>query len=161
MTVVEFHPIGIIHTPYKTPEGAPIQPRRSNGAKGTIDLLPEYEDGLKDVDGFSHLVILYHLHLSTGFNLQPMPFLDDTPRGLFATRAPRRPNPIGLSVVRLVSIDGCRIDIRDVDMIDGTPLLDIKPHIPDFEPGTEIRTGWLAGKSGRADDTSADDRFTA
>lgn len=156
---IEYHRIGTIHTPFSKREGTPIQPRRSSGAKGTIELLPEFADGLKDLDGFSHLILLYHLHLSEGFDLHPTPFLDDMPRGLFATRAPRRPNPIGLSVVQLMSVEGCRLSIRDVDIIDGTPLLDIKPFIPDFEAGTDIRIGWLTGKARNSDKTSADSRF--
>ena len=159
MTTIEFSPIGIINTPFKEPKGAPIQPRRSGGARGTITLLPECVEGLADLDGFSHIILLYHLHLSTGFNLKVVPFLDTVKRGLFATRAPRRPNPIGLSVVRLEKIEGAVLHIKDVDMVDGTPLLDIKPYVPTFDEAVEFRTGWLENAARRAKETSADDRF--
>ncbi len=159
MTKIEFSPIGIINTPFKEPKGAPIQPRRSRGAEGTITIRPEYVEGLADLDGFSHIILLYHLHLSTGFNLKVVPFLDTVKRGLFATRAPRRPNPIGLSVVRLEKIEGAVLHIKDVDMVDGTPLLDIKPYVPTFDDTVEFRTGWLENAARRAKETSADDRF--
>lgn len=159
MTRIEFSPIGTINTPFKEPKGTPIQPRRSEGAAGTITILPEYVDGLADLDGFSHIVLLYHLHLSKGFKLKVVPFLDTVKRGLFATRAPRRPNPIGLSVVRLEKIEGAVLHIRDVDMVDGTPLLDIKPYVPTFDDAANFRTGWLEDAAKRAKDTSADDRF--
>lgn len=147
MNVIEYRPIGIIHTPFKQPQGAPVQPRRSEGARGTVELLPEYAEGLKDLDGFSHIVLLYHLHRSKGFRLLVTPHWDTALRGVFATRAPHRPNAIGLSVVRLIRVDGITLYIRDVDMIDGTPLLDIKPYVPELETEDEIRIGWLKGKA--------------
>lgn len=159
MDTITFTPIGVIHTPFDKPKGAPIQPRRSGGAEGTIELLPEYVPGLSDLDGFSHIVLLYWLHLSSGYKLKVVPFLDDVQRGLFATRSPRRPNPIGLSVVELKRIDDNVLHIRHVDMIDGTPLLDIKPYVPDFDDVSEIRIGWLEAKARRSSDTSADERF--
>jgi len=159
MKPVTFHPIGLIHTPFREPEGTPIQPWRSSHARGTIEILPEYIPGLKDLDGFSHVVLLYQFHLSEGFQLLVVPYLDNQPRGLFATRAPRRPNGIGLSVVRLLEIEGGTMHIEDVDMVDGTPLLDIKPFVPAFEKVEDCRLGWLEGRSERAEDTSADDRF--
>ena len=159
MQAVVFNPIGVIHTPFKQPKGTPIQPWRSSHAHGTIDLLPEYIPGLKDLEGFSHIVLLYHFHLSSSYELSVVPYLDDQPRGLFATRAPRRPNGIGLSVVRLLKVDGGTLEIENVDMIDGTPLLDIKPYVPHFEEAEEIRIGWLEGKADGASGTEADDRF--
>lgn len=160
MEPVTFKPIGVIHTPFSRPKGTPIQPSRSSHARGTIEILPEFVPGLKDLDGFSHLILLYHFHLSEGFELSVIPYLDVQPRGLFATRAPRRPNGIGLSVVRLLEIDGGTMQIEDVDMVDGTPLLDIKPFVPVFEKVDDCRLGWLEGKADRAKDTSADERFT-
>ena len=159
MTSVIFEPIGVIHTPFTEPRGTPIQPSRSSHAKGRIELFPEFVEGLRDLDGFSHLVLLYHFHLSRGYELSVIPFLDTEKRGLFATRAPKRPNPIGLSVVRLKKIEGATIHIEDVDMVDGTPLLDIKPFVPSFEDVGNFRIGWLEGKSNRAVNTRADKRF--
>jgi len=159
MPAITFEPIGIIHTPFAQPKGAPIQPSRSSHAKGRIELRPELADGLRDLDGFSHITLIYFLHLSRGFELAVVPFLDTQPRGLFATRAPRRPNAIGLSTVRLVSVDGATLHIEDVDMVDGTPLLDIKPYVPAFDELSDFRQGWLEGRARRAGKTSADDRF--
>ncbi|MBN2310166.1 MAG: tRNA (N6-threonylcarbamoyladenosine(37)-N6)-methyltransferase TrmO [Candidatus Hydrogenedentes bacterium] len=140
---MEFRPIGIIHTPFSRPEGMPIQPAGAGGIRGTVEVFQEFQDGLSDLDGFSHIILLYHFHRSRDFQLRVVPFLDTEPRGLFATRAPRRPNPIGLSVVRLCGVDGCLLEIENVDMLDGTPLLDIKPYVPEFDRHTDIRTGWL------------------
>jgi tRNA-Thr(GGU) m(6)t(6)A37 methyltransferase TsaA len=109
---------------------------------GRIEVYPEFAAGLQDLDGFSHLILLYVFHQSNGYTLQVKPFLDDQVRGLFATRYPRRPNPIGLSIVRLLARQENILDIEGVDMLDGTPLLDIKPYIPDFDVRTESRSGW-------------------
>ena len=159
MKEIILKPIGIIHTPFKNPKGAPIQSARSNGAEGTIELNSEYVDGLKDLDGFSHIILIYYFHLSQGFELEVIPFLDIKKRGLFATRAPKRPNPIGLSTVELLRIENNILHIKNVDMVDGTPLLDIKPYVPEFDSHTQIRTGWLKDKSGKSEKTKADDRF--
>lgn len=137
----------------------PIQPAGAQGVAGTVEVDPAYEEGLADLEGFSHLCLLYHLHLSEGYALVVKPFLDDTPRGLFATRAPKRPNPIGLSVVRLVRVEGCRLYVENVDVVDGTPLLDLKPYVPAFDAPEEVRLGWLTGRAGRASGLQADDRF--
>lgn len=136
------HPIGIIHSPYTDPQEIPIQGRFSE-ARGEIELFPEYEEGLKDIVGFSHLIILYWFHRAEGHSLLVKPFLDDTPRGLFATRYPTRPNPIGLSVVRLLERKGNILQIAEVDVLDGTPLLDIKPYVPQFDERKEATIGWL------------------
>ena len=157
---VVFKPIGVIHTPFPHPKGAPIQPSRSSHMKGWIELSPEFIPGLSDLDGFSHITLLYHFHLSEGFDLAVIPYLDTQLRGLFSTRAPRRPNAIGLSVVRLAGIEGGTIHIEDVDMVDGTPLLDIKPFVPAFEDPDSYQLGWLEGKTHRAGDTSDDGRFS-
>ena len=159
MDEIILKPIGVIHTPFKRAEGTPIQPGRSNGARGDIEIYPEYEAGLKDLEGFSHIILLYHFHLSKGFELTVIPYLDDKKRGLFATRAPRRPNPIGLSVVKLEKIEGTMLRIVNVDIIDGTPLLDIKPYVPDFDSSGDLRIGWLADKIDLKDAGIADDRF--
>jgi tRNA-Thr(GGU) m(6)t(6)A37 methyltransferase TsaA len=155
---IEYRPIGLIHTPFKQRQGMPIQPSRGRGVRGTVEVAPEFADGLADLDGFSHVVLIYHFHRSRGFDLRVTPFLDTEKRGLFATRAPRRPNAIGLSVVRLLGIEGNRIAVQDLDILDGTPLLDIKPYVPEFDHRTEVCEGWLEGVKDR--NVDADDRFT-
>jgi tRNA-Thr(GGU) m(6)t(6)A37 methyltransferase TsaA len=156
---IEFEPIGLIHTPFKQLKGMPIQPSGAAGVKGTIDIFEPFRPGLKDLDGFSHIILLYYLHRSEGYSLSVVPYLDTEERGLFATRAPRRPNPIGLSVVRLAKIENGSVYIVNVDMLDGTPLLDIKPYVPEFDRSTKIRTGWLEKAAKRVTDRKADDRF--
>jgi len=157
---MEFTPIGTIHSPFTDPEGMPIQPTGAAGVMGEVAVFEDYAGGLRDLDGFSHVILLYVFHRSRGFDLQVVPFMDDALRGLFATRAPRRPNPIGLSVVRLERIEGAVLHIDGVDVLDGTPLLDIKPYVPDFDPRREVRTGWLERTGRMPPDTRADDRFS-
>jgi tRNA-Thr(GGU) m(6)t(6)A37 methyltransferase TsaA len=146
---MNFTPIGTIHSPFTKLKGMPIQPAGAEGVTGTVEVLDQYASGLKDLDGFSHVILLYHLHKAEGYALEVVPFMDTQPRGLFATRAPKRPNPIGLSVVELDAVEGAVLHIRNVDILDGTPLLDIKPYVPGFHPQGEVRTGWLeeAGKT--------------
>jgi tRNA-Thr(GGU) m(6)t(6)A37 methyltransferase TsaA len=156
---VTYKPIGIIHSSFKEPRGVPIQPSERSEAKGTVEIDEEFVMGLKDLDGFSHLILLFHIHLVKGYDLEVVPFLDDVKRGLFSTRAPRRPNPIGLSVVRLDRIEGRALHVSGLDIVDGTPLLDIKPYVPRFEKAEDVRIGWLTGKSHRAADALADNRF--
>lgn len=135
-------PIGLIRSPYSDGEEMPIQSAFSE-RRGEIEVFPEYEAGLKDIDGFSHLILLYYFHRVKGYSLSVEPFLDDTPRGLFATRYPARPNPIGLSVVRLLERRGNILQIGEVDVLDGTPLLDIKPYVPQFDERKGATVGWL------------------
>ncbi len=111
----------------------PVQPTGAKGIAGTIEIKPEYIDGLKDIEGFSHIILIYHFHLSKGYSLKVKPFLDENLRGIFATRAPKRPNPLGISVVKLIKVKNNILQIEDVDIVDGTPLLDIKPYVPDFD----------------------------
>ncbi len=146
MDIVQYKPIGIIHTPFKPGTKAPFQPFMARGTEGLIELDRRYAPGLRDLDGFSHVYLLFHLHLISDYNLEVVPAWDHKSHGLFTTRSPRRPNPIGLSVVRIkkVFIDDAKIEILDVDMIDGTPLLDIKPYISLFEPdSSDVKMGWL------------------
>ncbi|MDO9537157.1 MAG: tRNA (N6-threonylcarbamoyladenosine(37)-N6)-methyltransferase TrmO [Thermoplasmata archaeon] len=157
---IEYTPIGIIHSPFRKLEGMPIQPSGAAGVKGTVQVFEDFRPGLMDLDGFSHIILLYHLHRSKGFKLHVVPFLDSKLRGLFATRAPKRPNPIGLSVVRLDKIEGGILHIRNVDILDGTPLLDIKPFVPEFDAHEEVRTGWFEKASKTASNRKSDDRFT-
>jgi tRNA-Thr(GGU) m(6)t(6)A37 methyltransferase TsaA len=160
MQEITFHPIGVIHSPFSEPAGVPIQPIGAQAFRGWIELLPEFEAGLQDLEEFSHLILLYCFHKAQGFALEVLPFLDEKPHGVFATRAPRRPNPIGLSIVRLERIEGNRLYFQDVDVVDGTPLLDIKPYVPDFDAHLETRNGWLTGKAGQASQKTADRRFS-
>lgn len=154
---IEYRPIGVIHSPFEDLDGMPIQPSAAEGVQGTVEVFAEFEEGLNDVDGFSHLILLYHFHRSAGFALLVTPFLDVRPRGVFATRAPRRPNPIGLSVVRLIRRDKLTLHVQNVDVLNGTPLLDIKPYVPEFDQYPASRVGWLSGKRGAG--TRADKRF--
>ncbi len=157
--VIEFEPIGFIRTPHKKLEGMPIQAPGAKGELGQVEVLPEYQAGLKDLDGFSHVILIYHLHMSKGYKLEVTPFLDKVKRGLFATRAPRRPNPLGLSIVRLDKIVDGILHIRNVDVLDGTPLLDIKPYVPDFDHQPDIRIGWLQKAVDEVSEKRSDDRF--
>ncbi len=158
-----YEPIGYIRSPYKSPVGMPIQPSGAEGVEGRVEVFPEYEEGLKDLDGFSHIILIYHFHESRGYRLKVKPFLDDEVRGVFATRAPKRPNPIGLSVVRLLEIEGNTLRVADIDVLDMTPLLDIKPFVPPFDVRCgleEVKIGWLESRISKANMRS-DDRFLA
>ena len=146
MDPITYTPIGIVHTPYTTPVGMPVQTVAAAGVAGTIELDPEWAAGLKDLAAFSHLILVTHLHQVSGYSLEVVPFLDDRPHGVFATRSPRRPNPIGLSIVRLVDITGCTLHVEDVDMVDGTPLLDIKPYFASTDAVPDASVGWHAGR---------------
>jgi tRNA-Thr(GGU) m(6)t(6)A37 methyltransferase TsaA len=154
---IEYRPIGIVRSPHQTTTGTPIQPSRARGIEGTIEIAEQYVEALADLDGFSHIILICHLHRASEFDLKVVPYLDTELRGLFATRAPSRPNPIGLSIVRLLGIDGRVLRIEGVDLLDGTPVLDIKPYVRDFDDQTEVRCGWLDDVSDR--ETAADDRF--
>ena len=158
---IEFTPIGIIHSPFTETEGMPIQPAGAAGIKGTVEVFENFQPGLKDLDGFSHIILLYHFHRSRGFDLRVVPFLDSSPRGLFATRAPKRPNPIGLSIVQLDKIEDGVLYIRNIDILDGTPLLDIKPYVPEFDAQGNVRTGWLEKAGQAVANRKSDDRFNA
>lgn len=159
MPSIQLHPIGTIRSPYHELSGMPIQPSGSRGMTGSVEVYPEFRQGLSDLEHFSHIILLYHLHKSEGYHLKVVPFLDTELRGLFATRAPGRPNPIGLSIVRLDRIENGIIYIRNVDILDGTPLLDIKPYVPAFDSWPDAATGWLSGKQHDADSRLSDDRF--
>jgi tRNA-Thr(GGU) m(6)t(6)A37 methyltransferase TsaA len=141
-------PIGVIHSPFTDKAQTPIQPTRSP-AIGQVEVYPEFSDGLQDLEGFSHIFLLYIFHQSNGYTLRVKPFLDSQLHGLFATRYPCRPNPIGLSVVRLLARRDNILDIEGVDVLDGTPLIDIKPYIHDFDAPTETRSGWYETRNNR------------
>lgn len=141
-----YKPIGYIHSPYTALEDIPSQPTGEGGIRCTAEILPEYQAGLQDLNEFSHLILIYHLHKIEGYKLSLIPSGDTQLRGLFATRSPQRPNPIGVSVVRLYSIHSNILELQGLDALDGTPLLDIKPYIPALIPTKDVRTGWLEHK---------------
>jgi tRNA (adenine37-N6)-methyltransferase len=159
MEPVCYRPIGVVHSPFTDIEGMPIQPGGRAAAPGTVEIFPEFAAGLHDLEGFSHLILLVHLHQAGAPRLAVTPFLDSEPHGIFATRAPSRPNPIGLSVVELVRRDGPLLHIANLDFLDGTPVLDIKPYVPDFDSVPSARTGWLDGASDQMAGKRADSRF--
>lgn len=156
---IRYKPIGIIHSPFKEQKGTPIQPTTGKGIKATIEIFPEYEEGLKDLEGFSHIILLYHFHRSKPSSLLSKPFMDDTPHGIFAIRSPNRPNPIGISIVRLIQVKSNILDIEDIDSIDGTPLLDIKPYVPEFDSRDVERIGWLTKNIHKLPKAKDDGRF--
>ena len=154
-----FEPIGLIRTPFTAARGMPIQPAGAADIRGTVEIFKEYSEGLKDLDGFSHIILIYHFHKTQAAKLIVTPFLDTLSHGVFSTRAPSRPNPIGLSVVRLLKVEQNILHIEDVDMLNDTPLLDLKPYVPEFDQHTGARTGWLKGAKGRVRNRKSDDRF--
>lgn len=156
---INYNSIGVIHTPYKERNGTPIQPVGAKGIEGTIELDEQYIEALTDLGGFSHIILIYHLHRSDGWKSRVTPFMDNVEHGVFATRAPARPNAIGLSVVQLHEISGNKLLVSGVDIIDGTPLLDIKPYVPAFDQIEKSRTGWLEKNAVKATSQKADERF--
>lgn len=158
MDIIQFEPIGIIRSPFTEPVGTPIQ-SAAGGAAGSIEVFPRFVRGLSDLEGFSHIHLLYHCHRAGPPELEVKPFLDDERRGVFATRAPARPNAIGLSVVRLVRVEGGTLEVEELDVLDGTPLLDIKPYVPAFDVRQATRVGWLEARADRLSSTTDDGRF--
>ena len=156
---INYQPIGIIHSAHKTKEGMPIQAKAATGLKGTIIIEEKFIGGLKDLEAFSHLILIYHFHKSDQYNLTATPFLDTKSRGVFATRVPQRPNQIGISVVKLVSLKDNVLEIENIDVLDGTPLLDIKPYIPDFDIHKVEKIGWYTNKIGKFKTLKSDTRF--
>ena len=159
MQNITFHPIGTIHTPFQSLENMPIQPSAANGIRGTVEILPQFAEGLNDLDGFSHIYLLYHFHRSEGYKLKVVPFLDDQSRGLFATRAPKRPNAIGLSAVKLIERKSNVLTVENIDVLDGTPLLDIKPFVLQMYNISNCKTGWLEKRTGAFKKKKSDTRF--
>lgn len=142
---MKVEPIGIIHTPFKSKKEAPMQNYKSK-AIGRVEVYKKYEKGLKDIEGFSHLILIYRFHKSRGFKLLVKPFLDNKLRGLFATRYPRRPNQLGITVVRLLKREKNILIIKGIEVLDKSPLLDIKPYVPEFTTKSKVKVGWLKGK---------------
>lgn len=173
MNAIQVTPIAVVHTPFADSIGMPLQTVSARGIKATIEVFPDFVEGLRDLDGFSHLWLFSYLHVNTTYKMQVMPFLDTQPRGVFATRSPRRPNFIGLSLVRLLAIDQAILHIEDIDLLDGTPLLDIKPYLPQFDnhnfadhesqpdngANFKVRIGWFDGRIQNVFTTFADDRM--
>jgi tRNA-Thr(GGU) m(6)t(6)A37 methyltransferase TsaA len=157
---IEYRSIGVIHSPFKRLEDMPIQPTGARGVKGRVEVFPRCAEGVKDLDGFSHIIVLYHFHRVDRTELIVTPFLDDQPRGVFSTRAPKRPNAIGLSILKLDAVEKSTLQVSNVDILDGTPLLDIKPYVPAFDQHPADRIGWLEKVSENARHMRSDDRFT-
>ncbi len=160
MKTILLKPIGIIHTPHKQIKNMPIQPLAADGVKGHIELLSEYVLGLKDLEGFSHITLIYHFHKIEGFELEVIPFMDTESHGIFATKAPKRPNAMGISTVKLLKIEGNILHLEQVDMLDGTPLIDIKPFYPRCDNRENVTIGWLEKNKKRPlNQLRSDDRF--
>ncbi|MBW2467728.1 MAG: tRNA (N6-threonylcarbamoyladenosine(37)-N6)-methyltransferase TrmO [Deltaproteobacteria bacterium] len=159
MDYIKYRPIGIIHSPFKRLEGTPIQAVAGSGQRAEVEILPEFVAGLQDLDGFSHIMLFYHCHQAQPYRPLIKPFLDDAERGLFATRSPARPNPIGFSTVRLIRIEKQILYVEDIDIIDRTPLLDIKPLVPEFDTRKVDRIGWLEKKVANVKKKVDDGRF--
>ncbi|MFC1582415.1 tRNA (N6-threonylcarbamoyladenosine(37)-N6)-methyltransferase TrmO [Planctomycetota bacterium] len=157
--MIEYEPIGIIETPFEDQRNMPIQPVGADGIKGKVILDTKYVSGLKDLDGFSHIMLIYHFHQSEKTMLLARPFLEEVERGIFATRGPSRPNKIGISVVSLTGIKDNELDVMNVDMLNRTPLLDIKPYVPAFNNASDISIGWLGKRIAEANKKRTDDRF--
>ena len=157
---LSYEPIGVIRTSFESPDGMPIQPVGDAAVEGTVELKEAYADGLKDLDGFSHCILLYHFHAADdAAPLEVKPFLDNEQRGVFATRAPRRPNPIGLSVVEIESITDQTVTVNGIDVVDQTPVLDIKPFVPEFDVPSDVDIGWLTASESTIHSKEADKRF--
>jgi tRNA (adenine37-N6)-methyltransferase len=154
-----YKPIGLIFSPFKNIEGVPVQPAGAEGVKGKVKVYSKYAAGLMDLEGFSHIILIYHFHLSKGYSLKVVPFLQDSEYGIFATRAPKRPNHIGISVVKVEKIKDNYIDVTNIDIVDGTPLLDIKPYVGFFDNVKDEKNGWLSEKSGDINGIRSDKRF--
>jgi len=140
---IKLKPIGIIHTPYKEPKGIPIQGKFEKGVTGQAELFAEYQDGLKDIEGFSHIILIYYFNKSKDEKLIGIPYLEDETHGIFAIRSPHRPNHIGFSIVKLEKIEDNTVTFSEVDMLDDTPLLDIKPYVSHFDSRKNVKNGWL------------------
>jgi len=156
---VIYKPIGIIHTSFNSLDEMPIQPTSDASGPGVVEIFPEFADALRDLEGFSHIYLLYHFHKVRQSLLVVTPFLDSKPHGIFATRAPTRPNPLGLSMVKLVRIDHIHVYVEGADVLNGTPLLDIKPFVPEFESVQDVRIGWLEQVRDKIRSQRSDDRF--
>ena len=159
MDDVVLTPIGVVRTPFADHAGMPIQTVAATGVRGRIELLPEYAAGLADLEDFTFLHLITYLHRTGPASLRVLPYLDTTERGVFATRSPKRPNPLGLSLVRLTGIEGAVLQVEELDLLDGTPLLDIKPYVPPFDERADARYGWFEQRAQNVHSVRADARF--
>lgn len=159
MDSIIYQPIGIVHSPFKKPEGTPIQPIAAKNTEAIIEIFPEFCEGLIDLEHFSHIYILFHLHLAQKKELMVIPFLDNKAHGVFSTRSPGRPNSIGISVVCLDKIKNNRLFVRNIDILDGSPVLDIKPYIPQFDIFEDAKSGWFTRDQKTIEDKKDDGRF--
>ena len=157
--MISLEPIGVIHSPYKELTNMPIQPKGAQKTQGRVVISPEYRQGIQDLGGFSHLYLIYQFHHAQRTALSVVPFMDTVERGVFATRSPLRPNHIGLSIVELIAIQDNTLIIAGVDVLDGTPLLDIKPYIAAFDQVNASRSGWMQAESSKVAAARSDDRF--
>lgn len=156
---ITLSPIGRLETPFNDIADMPIQPSVLANTRGKAVLDEKFVPGLKDLDGFSHIILLFLLHKISGYQLEVVPFMDTLPHGIFATRSPKRPNRIGMSIVRVESVEGNIVHFKGVDMLNGSPLLDIKPYYSYFDQQTQVRNGWLEGKTLRPENLRSDKRF--
>jgi tRNA-Thr(GGU) m(6)t(6)A37 methyltransferase TsaA len=156
---VSYRSIGIIHSSFSSLDAMPLQPVSKASGHGIVEIFPEFVEGLRDLDGFSYVILLYHFHKQSSCALTVIPFLDAAPHGVFATRAPSRPNPIGLSIVKLVNIKDGELFVEQLDILDKTPILDIKPYVPEFDYRPDARIGWLERVKGQVLGELSDGRF--
>ncbi len=159
MNRITYFPIGIVHSPFRFPEGTPIQAAAAKDIQARIEIFSEYSNGLKDLEGFSHIIVLFHLHIVKFKSLHVVPFLDTEVHGIFATRSPARPNPIGFSIVELEKIENDILFVKGIDMLDGSPVLDLKPYIPQFDIFETAKNGWMEKNVHRMNIQKDDGRF--
>ncbi|MCE1248664.1 MAG: tRNA (N6-threonylcarbamoyladenosine(37)-N6)-methyltransferase TrmO [Firmicutes bacterium] len=157
MNIITLKPIGVIHSTFTRQDGTPIQSSLAGGERAEVEIFPEFQAGLRDLDGFDRIYLIYYMHKISEAKMEVIPYLDDKLHGIFATRSPCRPNPIGLSCVRLISVKGNILEIEGADMLDGTPLIDMKPYNPDFDVFEVRRKGWFETAAFSRD--KADARF--
>ena len=151
--------IGVVHSPFQRAMGTPVQPFCAAGSEGSIEVFDPYREGLRDLDGFQRIWVLFWCHRTSRPKLTVIPYRDTVARGLFATRAPARPNPIGLSTLRLYEISGNLLNVGELDILDGTPVLDIKPYVSQYDSYPAQQCGWLDGERAKKGVVVADDRF--
>lgn len=161
MKTVVFEPIGTIYSPFTELTGMPIQPAGAKDVEGYIEVREGLEEGLDDVEGFSHIYLFYHFHKNEGYSLKVVPFMDTELRGLFSTRAPRRPNMLGCSIVEVVRVEGRRVYVKGLDILNETPLLDMKPYVEKFDSVSHTRSGWLTENAKKSTVLRSDNRFVA
>ena len=159
MIHINYSPIGVVRSPFKEQKNMPIQTIGCKGIKGTVEVFSRYTEGLKDLEGFSYIFLICHFNLAKDYSLLVKPFIDDNVHGVFATRAPSRPNPIGLSLVRLGKIENNTLFVEDLDILDNTPVLDIKPFFPTVDCRRTTRIGWAKGKINKISTAKNDGRF--